>query len=512
MKYCFRFSLLLLLVIALYTLSSAQIAFTRSDVEANWKNVHRWQHGVSHRTFPSSDLKTASSIGGTSLSKDPIPGNSVSPMGLQGSHSLPFTIGYDGRIVFPAIRDNSHSLTERVTVTKEMLSPETFLVIQLLQNWDGSAWVNFARYLFFYGVGNVLASQIYQTWNGSDWVNQEQLLFTYTGVLLTQILIQRWIAEAWEDYQVVMLYYDKDDRLVEEVLQQRQDGTWVNLNRVLVTYNTSGLVAQWLFMYWFNEAWENSFRWSLAYNVKLQVIEELFEYWLLGAWVNLGRYLYTYEALAENSVSGQTLEAAGANTLLLYYIYQSWVSNAWQDVERGEYSYNKGGKASELYEYEWMNDAWVLRSRILFAYTLKLLLLEELVQRAIITSAVPSAGENTVAADTTWEDVSRTTNTYDDLSAVGDGDARISSFRLLNNYPNPFNPVTTIAFEIPQSEHVVLKVYNVLGGEVSTLVNGVLQPNAYTVKFDASNLPNGVYYYRLTAGSYTKTMKLMLMK
>ncbi|MBI4547999.1 MAG: T9SS type A sorting domain-containing protein [Ignavibacteriae bacterium] len=91
-------------------------------------------------------------------------------------------------------------------------------------------------------------------------------------------------------------------------------------------------------------------------------------------------------------------------------------------------------------------------------------------------------------------------------------------FGLLQNYPNPFNPVTTIAFEIPQLAHVVLKVYNVLGSEVSTLVNEELQPGIYAVKFDASRTPyiggmaSGVYYYRLTAGSYTKTMKLTLMK
>lgn len=85
-------------------------------------------------------------------------------------------------------------------------------------------------------------------------------------------------------------------------------------------------------------------------------------------------------------------------------------------------------------------------------------------------------------------------------------------YKLSQNFPNPFNPSTTIQFSIPHSQFVNLKVYDVLGREVSTLVNEEKLPGNYEVKFDGSNLPSGIYFYRLQAGSFSQTKKLLLLK
>ena len=85
-------------------------------------------------------------------------------------------------------------------------------------------------------------------------------------------------------------------------------------------------------------------------------------------------------------------------------------------------------------------------------------------------------------------------------------------YRLEQNYPNPFNPSTTIRFEIPVSGFVTLKVYNVLGQEVVTLVNERKQAGRYEVPFDGSNLPTDVYYYRLQAGDFTSSKALLLIR
>jgi hypothetical protein len=85
-------------------------------------------------------------------------------------------------------------------------------------------------------------------------------------------------------------------------------------------------------------------------------------------------------------------------------------------------------------------------------------------------------------------------------------------FRLEQNYPNPFNPATHIAYAVPMAGNVLLKVYDILGREVATLVNEQKQPGNYSAQFHGSRLASGVYIYRLTAGRFVETKKMLLTK
>lgn len=85
-------------------------------------------------------------------------------------------------------------------------------------------------------------------------------------------------------------------------------------------------------------------------------------------------------------------------------------------------------------------------------------------------------------------------------------------FELCQNYPNPFNPYTNFEFRISKSEFVSLKVYDPLGREVATLVNGVKHPRDYQLSWDATGMSSGVYFYRMTAGAFVQTRKLVLLK
>lgn len=86
------------------------------------------------------------------------------------------------------------------------------------------------------------------------------------------------------------------------------------------------------------------------------------------------------------------------------------------------------------------------------------------------------------------------------------------TFALKQNYPNPFNPTTTIKYSIPKESHVVLKVYDALAKEVTTLVNKKLRPGNYQIEFDGSSLSSGIYFYQMITDGFLKTKKLLLLK
>ncbi|MGB5847067.1 MAG: T9SS type A sorting domain-containing protein, partial [Ignavibacteriaceae bacterium] len=87
-----------------------------------------------------------------------------------------------------------------------------------------------------------------------------------------------------------------------------------------------------------------------------------------------------------------------------------------------------------------------------------------------------------------------------------------SAFSLDQNYPNPFNPSTNIRYSIPQSSNVVIKVFDILGNEIETLVNEEKAVGTYEITWYAENLPSGVYFYQLRGGSFVETKKMVLMK
>ena len=102
-----------------------------------------------------------------------------------------------------------------------------------------------------------------------------------------------------------------------------------------------------------------------------------------------------------------------------------------------------------------------------------------------------------------------------DTATMSIENSRISTpkgFQLLQNYPNPFNPRTAIRYELPEQSRVLLKVFNTLGQQVITLIDKIDQPGEHTVQWDATNVASGVYFYRLVAGRFVQTKKLILLR
>lgn len=121
-------------------------------------------------------------------------------------------------------------------------------------------------------------------------------------------------------------------------------------------------------------------------------------------------------------------------------------------------------------------------------------------------SSLTNIQQSADAAKRKWLSINKT------VGIAGDQSLTPTSFHLAQNYPNPFNPTTAISYQLSAVSFVTLKVFDVLGREVAVLVNEVRQPGVYTVRWDASSFPSGVYLYRLEAGDFRAARKLMLLK
>jgi hypothetical protein len=131
-------------------------------------------------------------------------------------------------------------------------------------------------------------------------------------------------------------------------------------------------------------------------------------------------------------------------------------------------------------------------------------------QVVMITGAALNSGIALAQTQVTLQ--ANTVVTPGNLTAVNDDSTMPQKFAVEQNYPNPFNPNTEIGFQITDHGLVTMKVYDVLGRAVTTLVKEVKEPGVYTARWDATGVASGVYFYRLTAGEFVQTKRMLLVR
>lgn len=125
-------------------------------------------------------------------------------------------------------------------------------------------------------------------------------------------------------------------------------------------------------------------------------------------------------------------------------------------------------------------------------------------------TCLATAPDGFVYAGTTGGGIYRTISR---LTSVSGNHSKLpENYSINQNYPNPFNPWTVIGYQLPVNSFVTLKVYDVIGREVTTLVDEREQAGTHNVKFDGTDLPSGVYLYQIIAGNYISTKKMLLLK
>ena len=259
---------------------------------------------------------------------------------------------------------------------------------------------------------------------------------------------------------------------------------WVNKNRRSNTYDVNNNLIQVIWEYWYYvypyPFWMYSQKITYTYDLGNNLIEMLMQNWDFN-WVNNSKSTYTYDAYSN----------------LIEELSQIWENSYWENFSRYLYNYDvKNNRIVELYQ-DWEVSNWVDQSKFLYSYDVNNNMIEWVYQNWI--------GSN-------WVNNSKQTFTYGPITNIDEEFSSLISFDLSNNYPNPFNPSTTIKYQIPELSFITLKVFDVLGNEITTLVNDERAAGRYEVQFKASTLTSGTYFYRMQVGHFVQTRKMILLK
>ena len=370
----------------------------------------------------------------------------------------------------------------RTNINKTLLGNGFLLIEEIYQTWDSSAWVNSSKGSYTYDGNNNLTEALIQYWDGSAWVNSFKQSYIYDGNNNpAEYLLQTWDGSAWVNYYKGSYIFDGNNNLTELFYQTWDGSAWVNSSKYSYTYNGNNNLTEYFYQTWDGSAWVNNYKYSYTYDGNNNLTEDLYQTWDGVSWVNSSKSSYIYDGN-----NNQT-------ELLIQY----WDGSAWANNYKYSYTYDGNNNQTEALMQLWNSFAWVNISKDSYTYDGN-------------NNKIEALRQNWDGS--AWVNSSQNSYVYIPVTAVNEDLSSVYSYNLSNNYPNPFNPSTKISWQLPVRGQVLLKVYDVLGNEVATLINEEKPAGIYEVIFDASDLASGVYFYRLQTNGFTQTKKMILMK
>jgi hypothetical protein len=340
-------------------------------------------------------------------------------------------------------------------------------------NWFNGEWILTDKRTNTYNSDGNLESVLWEWFNAisEEWAKDAKDVYNYDSLgNRVYNLHQNFNGQEFENVFKYENYYDTANNLVSSVNQNWIDSIWVNRSKFIYAYTPENVNDTALFQVWTNEQWLNYHMNILKYDEELNIISNLAKRWDGNNWLNFGRGTYEYDI--NNNRVLETWEIAN--------------NNSWENWFRIFYEYDDDNNLIHLFGEEWENGQWVPEEEGLLVTNPDGIIIGFIAKEIFLYYSPP-------------------TN-------VGSEKNIANGFNLFQNYPNPFNPITHIDFILMDRTNVTLKVYNTLGQEIKTLVDEEMIPGYYSRIFDGSNLPSGVYFYTITAGNFTATKKLILLK
>jgi len=347
---------------------------------------------------------------------------------------------------------------------------------------------------------------------------------------ISEQLISGNAGTGWEDTQKLDYYYNSQDQLSLEIDLGWNINQWDSLSRIDYMYEDGNMVQKKLQNYTGSE-WLNWLNYQYTYGPSGSLEQELQQIWTDSEWDDLSLSTMYYSSPAKlDSILNQIPSGAGwqNDKLVVYYyaanvtdvdsiIAKTWSASNWVNLGKQNIINNENHDQIELIDQDWLINNWMNSVRFTFTYNaehyVKSIYGEMWDGSRWTASDVDMLLTNPDGFTAGFWGSNKVQAFYSNVTRLSENNtAGTGGFRLFGNYPNPFNPSTTIKYEIPKAGNVELKVFDILGREIAVLLNNFETEGIHQVRFNAANLPGGIYLYQIRAGSSLQTGKMILLK
>ncbi|MCZ6702306.1 MAG: hypothetical protein O6940_04615, partial [Ignavibacteria bacterium] len=306
-----------------------------------------------------------------------------------------------------------------------------YITEQLILSDVGNSWFNSFLHYFYYDENGTLVQEIHLGWNTSHWDTLSQISYTYNlqGVIF-QYVFQGYTKDNWVNVMRHTFEYDSSRNETVSLLEEWQGGNWHNKFLFNSYYSDLNLRDSLLVQIWDNTEWQNYSKTNLYYNIQNNFLESFIaKIWTGSSWLN-----YLSRKIVNDS-NGNQIEQ----------LEEIWNEGVWENSVRRFYSYIDLNYIENAFCELWFENNWVSGDDVILVEYPNGYTIGFITHILTVYYNVTGVNENT--------------------------NYNPQNFRLEQNYPNPFNPSTMIRYEIPERSFVTLKVFDVLGNEIVTLVN-----------------------------------------
>jgi hypothetical protein len=388
----------------------------------------------------------------------------------------------------------------------KQLAKENYLIDSLISE---SVSGGKSKFLFEYNIDDKIVewTKFFNDINGNWQIDFKEEYFYDTHYNLIREIYFDWFNAEWDSLNQIQYEYNQDNKLILTILQWYVSGSWENDSRSTYTYDQAGNQITSLSELWENNGWTNYFMLYNYYSPENRRDSLLSQNWDGNNWQNYSRTSFYYDSLT---------------TFLNYAIAQLWTGNQFQNSFKLNIINDEIGNQVQQLEEIWNGSTWVNDIKKDYTYIWNYF---ESCNAELWNGTNWEPGDTPILVNTPdgfkIAIMTQRINIYYIIVNVESTNSNTpDDFSLSQNYPNPFNPTTKIKYSIPavtlrqaQSDiKVTLKVYDILGREIATLVNEEIPAGEYEVEFNAANLPSGIYCYQLKAGEFLGTKKMILIK